>query len=107
MNYSDLETPFTRIHEFKHLHAERTTAINETVIAREYSRFALKDDEPFYPINTSSDRETLQKYRKLAKNDTKVIFGGRLGTYKYLDMHMAIASALVTFENSIRKVFVN
>jgi UDP-galactopyranose mutase len=107
MNYSDLEIPFTRIHEFKHLHPERPPKTNETVIAREFSRFASRDDEPYYPINTSSDREMLLKYRELAKKEKKVIFGGRLGSYKYLDMHMAIASALVTYENSVKRVLLN
>jgi UDP-galactopyranose mutase len=75
------------------------------VIMREYSRFANKGDEPYYPVNTSVDREKLLKYRDLAKGEKDVLFGGRLGTYKYLDMHMAIGSALSMFDNKIRPHF--
>jgi UDP-galactopyranose mutase len=72
------------------------------VIMREYSRFANDDDEPYYPINTEADRAVLAAYRARAKAETskaKVLFGGRLGTYQYLDMHMAIASALNMYDN--------
>jgi UDP-galactopyranose mutase len=72
-----------------------------TYISREYSRFASVNDEPYYPINTLGDRDTLSKYRDLIKGEANVWFGGRLGSYKYLDMHMAIASALTAFENEI------
>ena len=71
----------------------------------EYSRFAEEGDEPYYPINTAADREKLLRYRELAKREPMVIFGGRLGTYKYLDMHMAIGSALSVFENKLRPHF--
>lgn len=101
INYCDEAPPYTRIHEFKHLHPERTHASGKTVVMKEYSRSAEIEDEPYYPINTSSDREILQKYREFAKNLPNVIFGGRLGSYQYLDMHMAIGSALTTFENEI------
>ena len=75
------------------------------MIVHEYSRFAEKDDEPYYPINTAEDREKLLKYRDLAKKEPMVLFGGRLGTYKYLDMHMAIGSALTMFENKLKPHF--
>jgi UDP-galactopyranose mutase len=104
MNYNDEEVPFTRIHEFRHFHPEREYPKDKTVIVREYSRFAKEDDEPYYPINTPDDREKLERYRELAKAEAKernVLFGGRLGTYKYLDMHMAIGSALSAFDNKI------
>lgn len=94
MNYADLDVPFTRIHEFRHLHPEREYSKDQTVIMREYSRFANQQDDPYYPINTEQDREKLMRYRELAIAESGVWFGGRLGTYKYLDMHMAIASAL-------------
>jgi len=71
----------------------------------EYSRFAEDDDEPYYPINTAEDRAKLIKYRDLAEREPMVLFGGRLGTYKYLDMHMAIASALAMFDNKLRPHF--
>ncbi len=106
MNYNDADVQYTRIHEFRHFHPERTTyPTDKTVIMREYGRFANDDDEPYYPINTPSDREMLAAYRALAKTEAaehKVLFGGRLGTYQYLDMHMAIASALSMFDNTLR-----
>ena len=105
MNYNDADVPFTRIHEFRHFHPERDSyPTDKTVIMREYSRFADENDEPYYPINTPDDRAKLQRYRDLAKAETasaKVLFGGRLGTYQYLDMHMAIASALTMFDNTL------
>ena len=101
MNYPDADVPFTRIHEFRHFHPERDYTKDATVIMREYSRFANKGDEPYYPVNTSVDREKLLKYRDLAKGEKDMLFGGRLGTYKYLDMHMAIGSALSMFDNKI------
>ena len=101
MNYADIGVPYTRIHEFQHLHPERTNESGRTVIMREYSRSARRNDEPYYPVNTPDDRRNLNRYRERAKGETGVIFGGRLGTYQYLDMHMAIASALTTFENDL------
>ena len=105
MNYADVNVPFTRIHEYRHLHPEREYQNEMTYISREYSRFASVNDEPYYPINTESDRETLSKYRDLIKGEANVWFGGRLGSYKYLDMHMAIASALTAFDNEISTKF--
>jgi UDP-galactopyranose mutase len=105
MNYNDQDVPWTRIHEFKHFHPERTYISGKTVIVHEYSRFAEDDDEPYYPINTAEDRAKLLRYRELAKQEPMVLFGGRLGTYKYLDMHMAIGSALTMFENLLRPHF--
>ena len=105
MNYPDADVPFTRIHEFRHFHPERDYTKDATVIMREFSRFANKGDEPYYPVNTAVDREKLLSYRDLAKGEDNVLFGGRLGTYKYLDMHMAIASALSMFDNKIRPHF--
>ncbi|MPZ60762.1 MAG: UDP-galactopyranose mutase [Propionibacteriales bacterium] len=106
MNYPDEDVPFTRIHEFRHFHPERDWYPNDrTVIMREFSRFADKGDEPYYPINTAEDRERLLAYRDLANKEPMVLFGGRLGTYKYLDMHMAIGSALSMFDNKLRPHF--
>jgi UDP-galactopyranose mutase len=104
MNYNDVDVPFTRIHEFRHFHPERDYPTDKTVIVREYSRFAEPGDEPYYPINTPDDRTMLARYRELARKETanaNVLFGGRLGTYKYLDMHMAIGSALTMFDNRV------
>ncbi len=105
MNYNDQEVPYTRIHEFKHFHPERTYLPGKTVIVHEYSRFAEEGDEPYYPINTAEDRAKLLKYRDLARKEPMVLFGGRLGTYKYLDMHMAIGSALSMYENKLKPHF--
>ncbi|WP_330233896.1 UDP-galactopyranose mutase [Nocardia sp. NBC_00508] len=105
MNYNDADVPYTRIIEPRHFHPERDYPADQTVIMREYSRFAQTGDEPYYPINTPEDRAKLLAYRERAKNETataKVVFGGRLGTYQYLDMHMAIGSALNTFDNVLR-----
>ena len=105
VNYSDLDVPFTRIHEYRHLHPERNYQNESTYISREYSRFASQDDEPYYPVNTAVDREMLKKYRRVMASEKHVWFGGRLGSYKYLDMHMAIASAMNLFENELLENF--
>ncbi len=102
MNYADEDVPWTRIHEFKHFHPEREHPADRTVVVREYSRFAGPGDEPYYPVNAAGDRERLERYRRRAEAEPGVFFGGRLGTYKYLDMHMAIASALTLFDNKLR-----
>ncbi|MFP7366631.1 UDP-galactopyranose mutase [Corynebacterium callunae] len=110
MNYNDADVPFTRIHEFRHFHPEREEQYpkDKTVIMREFSRFAEGNDEPYYPINTPDDREMLKKYRERAAAEAannKVLFGGRLGTYQYLDMHMAIGAALSMFDNKLAPFF--
>jgi UDP-galactopyranose mutase len=106
MNYADADVPFTRIHEFRHFHPERDWyPKDKTVIMREFSRFAGRGDEPYYPINTAADRERLLAYREMAAREPGVLFGGRLGTYKYLDMHMAIGSALTMYDNRLRPFF--
>jgi UDP-galactopyranose mutase len=106
MNYADEDIPFTRIHEFRHFHPERDWyPEDKTVIMREYSRFATRGDEPYYPVNGAADRDRLRAYRDLAGREAGVLFGGRLGTYKYLDMHMAIASALSMYDNRLRPHF--
>ena len=106
MNYADEDVPYTRIIEPRHFHPERTRyPSDKTVIMREFSRFAESGDEPYYPVNTAEDRAKLIEYRDLAKQEPDVLFGGRLGTYKYLDMHMAIGSALSMFENKLRLHF--
>ncbi len=72
---------------------------------REFSRFAEHADEPYYPVNTPQDRERLLAYRELAKGEADVLFGGRLGTYQYLDMHMAIGAALSMYDNKLAPHF--
>ncbi|MDU5247617.1 MAG: UDP-galactopyranose mutase, partial [Varibaculum cambriense] len=91
--------------EFRHFHPERDYQNEKTVIAREYSRTASKDDEPYYPINTARDREQLLEYRTLRDELPHTLFGGRLGSYKYFDMHMAIASALSRYDNVVKPFF--
>jgi UDP-galactopyranose mutase len=103
MNFAEHNIPYTRIHEFKHLHPERTQSETSTVIFKEFSRFAGKDDEPYYPINSELDRDMLLLYRSDAAQLANVVFGGRLGRYQYLDMHMAIASALSIADDLIAK----
>jgi UDP-galactopyranose mutase len=105
MNYADLDVPYTRIHEFRHFHPEREYAPDKTVIMREFSRFAKGGDEPYYPVNTPQDRQQLLEYRDLGRNESGVLFGGRLGTYKYLDMHMAIGAALSMVDNKLTPHF--
>ena len=101
MNYADIEIPFTRIHEFKHLHPERRYQPRQTLIAREFSRFASPNDEPYYPIATSEDKNRFAAYKELARTVPNVIFAGRLGSYKYIDMHQAIGAALRTYEKRV------
>jgi UDP-galactopyranose mutase len=106
MNYADEDVPYTRIHEFRHFYPERDWYPDDrTVIMREYSRLAARGDEPYYPINTASDRTRLLAYREMAEREPGVLFGGRLGTYKYLDMHMAIGSALSMYEGRLQPHF--
>jgi len=94
MNHSDPEVLYTRILEFRHFHPERDYGRDATVVVREFSRFAAAGDEPYYPVNAPVDRQRLAAYRKRAAAEPGVLFGGRLGTYQYLDMHMAIGAAL-------------
>ena len=104
VNYADENIPFTRIHEFKHLHPERVQSQEKTIICKEFSRFAGRGDEPYYPINSVNDRRILLDYRQEAKKFSNVVFGGRLGRYQYLDMHMAIAAALSEVDLFLEKI---
>lgn len=103
MNFSDADVPYTRAIEFKNFNPERHDQMNheQTVVWEEYSRFAGKGDEPYYPINTADDRSLYASYKDLALKEQQVIFGGRLGTYAYYDMHQVINSALIAFEKQI------
>jgi len=102
MNYADEEVPWTRIHEYKHYHPEREQSNSKTIIFKEFSRTAGKEDDPYYPINTSKDKEMYSKYVEESKTVKNVIFGGRLGTYSYLDMHQVISMALNTYTSKIK-----
>jgi UDP-galactopyranose mutase len=108
INYADDDVPWTRILEFRHFHPERAYPTDRTVITRELSRAALPGDEPYYPVSTLQDRARLARYRALAAAEgthRHVLFGGRLGSYRYLDMHMAIASALTLFDTRLRPLY--
>jgi UDP-galactopyranose mutase len=104
MNYSDTSVPYTRVHEFRHLHPERHYG-NQTVVFREYSRAAASDDEPYYPVGTSADRQRYHRYAARAAEESNVFFGGRLGSYKYLDMHQAIGAALKLWRTQLAPLF--
>jgi UDP-galactopyranose mutase len=113
INECDAHVPHTRTIEFKHLHPERDVpggihvhTPGRTVIAREFSRWAEAGDEPYYPIPGRKGSDLVNSYRLLTKREPNVLFGGRLGTYQYLDMHMAIASALTMFDNEIVPRFI-
>ena len=93
MNYADESVPWTRTLDFRHMHPERDYG-DTTIIAREYSRSARRQDEPYYPINTEADKSVYDAYRRRASSRPDVVFGGRLGTYRYLDMHQAVGAAL-------------
>lgn len=106
MNYADETIPYTRILEFRHFNPERSYQTDKTVVVREYSRSAKRVDEPYYPIDTRQDKEVFLRYRERAEAETNVHFGGRLGTYRYLDMHQAIGAALKAFDSRIVPHFV-
>lgn len=101
VNYSEENVPYTRIHEFKFYTPEKSLNSDSTVIYKEFSRFASKDDEPYYPINTEEDQKIFKLYEEESKQFPNLILGGRLGSYKYFDMHHVIALALKTFEDRI------
>ena len=105
VNYADEEVPYTRIHEFKHLHSERECRKGKTVIFREFSRSASREDQPYYPMNTPRDKQLLAAYSELAGHEENVIFGGRLGNYQYLDMDRAVACALQAFQEQVVPFF--
>ncbi len=97
VNYTDRETPWTRIIEHKWFEFGKDAEGNDlpkTVISREYSSEWKPGDEPYYPVNDAKNGALYEKYRELAAGEAKVIFGGRLGEYKYYDMDAVIASAL-------------
>lgn len=97
VNYTDKETPYTRIIEHKWFEFgkdENGLDLPKTVISKEYSSEWKPGDEPYYPVNDQKNSELYKKYRALADTEERVIFGGRLGEYKYYDMDQVIASAL-------------
>lgn len=99
VNYGDAEIPYTRISEHKHFSPWETH--ERTLIFKEYSRLAGENDSPYYPIRLMKEREQLERYVGMARAEERVTFMGRLGTYRYLDMHVTIAEALDTAERFI------
>ncbi len=91
VNYTEREVPYTRIIEHKHFEFGKQPT---TIISREYSSEWKKGDEPYYPVNNEKNNNLYQQYKELADKEAKVIFGGRLGGYKYYDMDKVIAAAL-------------
>ena len=101
VNYTDRETPWTRIIEHKWFEFGKDAQGNDlpkTVISREYSSEWKLGDEPYYPVNDAKNGELYQRYKALADREEKVVFGGRLGEYKYYDMDQTIAAALALCE---------
>ena len=101
MNYAELSVPYTRIHEPKHLHPERNYIKVKTLIFKEYPKSGTKGD-PYYPVDTPENQNMLQEYVDESRNLSNVVFGGRLGEYKYYDMDQTIASALKTYAHRMR-----
>lgn len=114
MNYSDADVPFTRAIEFKNFNPERTEAADgeafepgksvkagETIVWQEYSRSAGREDEPYYPVNTEADKALYEAYAAKAAQEPHTVFGGRLGMYRYYDMHNVIDAALTAYESQV------
>ena len=105
VNYTDRETPWTRIIEHKWFtfgKDENGNDLPKTVISREYSAEWKPGDEPYYPVNDGKNGALYQQYRALAEKEEKVVFGGRLGEYKYYDMDQVIAAALGRAREELR-----
>ncbi|AXQ78532.1 UDP-galactopyranose mutase [Streptococcus chenjunshii] len=99
VNYTDSEKPFTRIIEHKHF--EFGTQ-KKTLITKEYSRTWHRGDEPYYPVNNEQNNRLYKAYKALADKEDQIIFGGRLGQYRYYDMHQVIAAALQCVKNEVK-----
>ena len=98
VNYTDADVPYTRIIEHKHF--EYGTQ-NSTIITKEYPKTWKRGDEPFYPINNEKNNILYSKYLTLAKQEKNVVFGGRLGMYRYFDMHNIIERSLECAKNEL------
>jgi UDP-galactopyranose mutase len=101
MNYAELDIPYTRIHEPRHLHPERNYPENRTLIIREYSETDTGNC-PFYPINDERNQKLILQYREDASKLPNIVIGGRLGEYRYYDMHETIQTALQLYDERIR-----
>ncbi|MDU0402420.1 UDP-galactopyranose mutase [Lactococcus lactis] len=96
INYTDAETPFTRVMEWRHF--DKKGDDNKTIITKEYPQDWDRTKEAYYPVNDTKNSELFKKYRKLADNEKTVIFGGRLGNYQYYDMDQVFGLALKSIE---------
>ena len=103
VNYTEYEIPYTRIIEHKHFEfgCQNGNYNPKTIITREYPATWKKGDEPYYPMNDEKNNALYEKYKALADGQNKVIFGGRLGMYKYFDMHQVIEEALLVSEKEL------
>ncbi|MBU8586947.1 UDP-galactopyranose mutase [Priestia megaterium] len=99
VNFTDSKTPYTRIIEHKHFEFGNQ---EDTIITKEFPTEWTKEDEPYYPVNDENNNEVFRQYKTLADKEENVIFGGRLATYKYYDMHQIIGSALKTVEKEFK-----
>ena len=106
VNYTEYEVPYTRIIEHKHFEYAKSLGqedtISKTIITREYPDTWNREKEAYYPINNDKNNELYQKYADLASKDKNVIFGGRLGMYKYYDMDKVISEALKCVEENLK-----
>lgn len=103
INYTDAETPYTRVIEHKHFEFGKGDP-DKTIITREYPADWHKGDEPYYPVNNDRNNDLYAQYKEMAdKEDAKVIFGGRLGQYKYYNMDQVIAAALEAVNDEFGK----
>ena len=100
VNYTEREVPYTRIIEHKHFEFGK---LEKTVISREYSSEWSVGMEPYYPVNNEQNNALFEKYLKLAEQEKNVIFGGRLGNYKYYDMDKVIEAALDMCEQELNR----
>ena len=98
VNYTDADTPYTRIIEHKHFEFGSQA---KTIITKEHSKTWEKGDEPYYPVNNDRNNHLYKSYKKMADEQGNVIFGGRLGHYRYYDMHQVIGAALQCVRNEL------
>jgi len=101
VNYTDAETPYTRVIEHKHFEFGKGDK-NKTIVTKEYPANWSRGDEPYYPINNDKNNRLYKAYRDLASTEPKVVFGGRLGQYRYYDMHQVIHAALQVVKDELK-----
>ncbi len=106
VNYTDRETPWTRIIEHKWFEFGKGN-INKTVISREFSSEWKPGDDPYYPVNDENNRKLFEQYYNLSKKEEHVIFGGRLGEYKYYDMDQVVLAALLRAKAELKSEDIN